>query len=208
MNLNGMAYPDPHPAWGVCADELLFYTSRYAPYTTRRLVELGEGQGFDTTGFQARNMTPNQRACMARLLSFPPDPYTARAIGELAAVVAKANASIPEVAQEIAGRCWVRPYLQLSPARPRHSTDLGNVHPVEVLRHLGLRYGFSVRIDGHQVWVNDARCRRLLRNGPAREADNVIEALDALNRMRYEVHLDHPRYAYASTSKRAQAYQR
>ena len=208
MNLNGMAYPDPHPAWGVCADELLFYTSRYARHTAHRLVDLGEGKGFDITGFQARNMTPKQRACMARLLSFPPDPYTARAISELAVVVVKDKAPIPEAAREIAGRCLIRPYLQLNPARPRRSTGLGKVQPTEVLRHLGRRYGFPVRIDGRHVWINDARCRRLLRNGPTRAADNVLEALDALRRIHYQIHLDHPRYAYATDNEPVHAGQR
>ena len=181
----------------MCADELLFYTSRYATYATKRLAELYEGRGVAAADAQARDfhacdMTREQRACMAQLLSLPPDPDTARAIHELTGAVANGATRIPGTVRETAGRCRARPYLRLTPNRPRHSTGLADTHPTEVLRHLGRRYGFPVRIYGRHVWLDDARCRRLLTSGPAKQARNVKEVLRALQRLSYRIHLDHP----------------
>ena len=188
MNLNGKAFPDPHPAWGVCADELLFHTSRYADYTARRLSALSAGAADGMSGFQAHRMDPRQRACMALLLSFPPAPRTARAISQLAGAVAALERGVPEEVRRVAGECRARPHMRLTARRPKRSTGLNAVHPTDVLLHLGRRYGFGVRIMGRRVWLDRLRCDRLLKSENARVRHNLQEVLQHLNRAGYAVY--------------------
>lgn len=189
MNLNGKSVPNPHRAWGVCADELLFYTSRYAGYTARRLLEFGAGPDCDMTGFDARDMTPVQRSCMARLLALAPVPLVARAVATLTTTVATGEPQVPKDVRKVAGKCRVRPHLQIVPSRPGHSAGLAGAPVSDVLRHLGRRYGFRVVIAGRHVWLNDPRLARLLQRTGSRQARNVQEVLDALQRGEYRLHL-------------------
>jgi hypothetical protein len=189
MNLDGKSVPNPHPAWGVCADELLFYTSRYAGYTGRRLLELGAGRDFDMRGFQASHMSPVQRNCMARLLALAPNPSVVRAMATLAATVATGEPQVPKAVRKVAGKCRARPHLQIAPSRPRHSAGLAGAAPCDVLRHLGRRYGFRVVIAGRHVWLNEPRLARLLQRTGSRQARNVQEVLGALQRREYRLHL-------------------
>lgn len=188
MNLSGKAYPEPHPAWHGCAEELLFYTSRYAVHAARRLSDLAEGQEIRLDGFQAQRMNDAQRSCMARLLSFPPDPYTARSIGALVAAVAAGDAAVPEAAREIAAGCRPPPFLQLTAPRPRVSTGLAGADPVDVLRHLGRRYGFPVRVAGpRSLGLDGARMAELLSRAAPRVRRNLQEVLQRLNRSGYTI---------------------
>jgi hypothetical protein len=174
---------------------LLFYTSRYATHVAQRLTALAENQPVSLDGFRAQHMNPEQRACMSRLLSFPPDPYTARAIAALAAAVAAGSGGVPAAAQAIAGRCATRPFLQVAAVRPRVSTGLAELGPVEALRHLGRRYGFPVQVVGRRVHIDTARVSGLVAADNAVVRHNLLEILQALSRAGYTVVTEDLRYA-------------
>lgn len=200
MNLAGRTYPKPHPEWRVCTDELLFYTSRYATYTAARLAVLAEHQPISLDGFRAQHMSGEQRACMARLLSFPPDPYTARAIGDLVAAVAAGRADVPDGANAIAGHFAARPFLQVAPLRPRVSTGLSELDPVDALRHLGRRYRFPVRVIGREVHIDGVRGGGLVAGSNANMRHNLLEVLQAVSRAGYTVVAENPRHMPAAKS--------
>ena len=188
MNLDGKCYPEPHPAWGVCADELLFHTSRYAVYTARRLAALANVPATDLAGFHASRMDAEQRACMARLLARPPQLDTAKAIVRLASAVADQETGVPEDVRWLAGRCGVSPHIQLLSARPHRSTGLAKVNPADVLRHFGRRYGFDVRIQGQRIWLDSRRFEVVLGSSNSRVQRNIEEVLQDLSRAGYTVY--------------------
>ena len=189
MNVGSCYLPPPHREWGQCAEELLFYTSRYSVHTQSCLVRLSGNSKVSLAGYQAEKLDPRQKFCMARLLSRPPSEAFAGAIIQLVEEVAGGGKSVPTGVLDLLGNNQPIPYFRTLVSRPRQSSGLEQVSAEELIRHLASRYHFPLRLRGRVIWLDSERIDQLLHSRRAQIRRNMIEALRYLNRSGYLVHL-------------------
>lgn len=72
MNALKIHCPVCHQKFGDCAEELLFYTSRYYGYTEKFLARLACQPGFSMVGYEANKLSPQQRKVLTGLLTKSP----------------------------------------------------------------------------------------------------------------------------------------
>lgn len=189
MNLEGRYYPDPHPGWGQCAEELFFYSSRYLAHTAKMLQRLCGFKHVELGGYRASQLDKAQRACLAKILASPPNGEAGRKIMVLVSSLVgqdPGNQGAPDVPC-VDDSPLARPFLRLAVSRPRCSSGLHRVHPLDPIRHLGRRYGFPVVIENGVVLLDCRRCNQFLYSADKRISRNMIEALQCLNRAGYGV---------------------
>ena len=81
--VDGSFYPEFHPGWGGCAEELFHYTSRYFTYTEAFLRNLADQRQFSMSGYQATDLTTGQRRLLAAILADAPNCRSARDITQI-----------------------------------------------------------------------------------------------------------------------------
>lgn len=175
MNVNQQFFPRPHPEWGCCFEELFFYTSRYAGLSVVRLAKLC-GQPVPTVnGYRASQLTNSQRYRLAEWFALPPSTESAAGILNIISLPTKRR------------QRGSPPFLGLLHDRPRQSSGIARVHPLSQFKHLANRYHFDVSVSGNHVVIDCQRLDRLLQHGSARVQQNLLEALQCLNRAGYQV---------------------
>jgi hypothetical protein len=82
-NVEGRVYPEFHPGWGGCAEELFHYTSRYYAYAEAFLRNLTGDRNFSMAQFRATDLSEAQKELMALILSCEPGEKSGQAIVQI-----------------------------------------------------------------------------------------------------------------------------
>jgi hypothetical protein len=153
--VDGLYYPDFHPGWGGCADELFHYTSRYFVCTQAFLRNLADQRQFNMSGYQAGNLSKTQRHLMAAILAGEPDLHSARGITQIVRSVINGESGISDALTEA-----YREYLNVIPQdaelvhshrRDHHSQP--DVAPLDPFLNLAGRLNLPVAVHTRRVEV-------------------------------------------------------
>ena len=153
--VDGFYYPEFHPGWGGCAEELFHYTSRYIVCTEAFLRNLADQRQFNMSGYQAAKLSEEQRRLMAAILSNKPDCRSARAVTQIVRAVINGEGQISEELEES-----YRDHLNVIPkgvqlvysGKP-HRTGIGDVAPLDPFLNLAARLSLPVAVRGHHVEI-------------------------------------------------------
>ncbi len=189
MNVDNRFYPRPHPGWGQSAEDLFFYTSRYAHHSKRMLEKMCGRQATDTTGFRASGIDPAQRLKLAQVFACPPSVKNATRL--LALISEFSGAAIKSGKINRRSAKTPRPFMQDALERPAHASASLQTHPLSELDYLAQRYHFVVNVKANTVWLDSECCNRLLQHGSVCVRDNLLEVLQHLNRCGYQVRSGH-----------------
>jgi hypothetical protein len=153
--VDGLYYPEFHPGWGGCADELFHYTSRYFVCTQAFLRNLADQRQFNMSGYQASNLSKTQRYLMAAILAAEPDQPSARGITQIVRAVINGESAISNSLAETYGD-----YLNVLPAdvelihpHKAHHYKQPNVAPLDPFLNLAGRLKLPVAVHTHHIEV-------------------------------------------------------
>jgi hypothetical protein len=153
--VDGLYYPEFHPGWGGCADELFHYTSRYFACTQAFLRNLADQRQFNMTGYQANHLSKIQRHLMAAILAGEPDLHAARAITQVVRAVINGESAISDSLAET-----YRNYLNVIPddvelthSHRAHSHNPPDVAPLDPFLNLAGRLKLPVAVHTHHLEV-------------------------------------------------------
>jgi hypothetical protein len=153
--IEGVYYPEFHPGWGGCAEELFHYTSRYIACTEAFLRNLADQRQFNLSGYRASLLSDEQRRLMAAVLAGPPDQVAARAVTQLVRSVISGEKQLSEgLLSQFQDQLKVIPegvplvYADL----PRRSAS-PDVAPLDPFLNLADRLSLPVAVRGHHVEV-------------------------------------------------------
>jgi len=156
FKLDGKFYPQLDKGWGGCSEELFHHTSRYYRYTEVFLCNLTGRRDYSMGGYQAEDITMEQRILMAAILSCKPTKETGEDVIRLVeAVVAGAEDIGNELEQRYRDRMAIIPLdKELSYNHRCHPHELPlDVSPLEPFLALAQRLQLPVAVNGHCVDV-------------------------------------------------------
>ncbi|MGD8912993.1 MAG: endonuclease [Candidatus Thiodiazotropha sp.] len=153
--VDGLYYPDFHPGWGGCADELFHYTSRYFVCTQAFLRNLADQRQFNMSGYQAGNLSKTQRHLMAAILAGEPSLQSAR---DITLIVRSVINGEREISAPIVDT--YRDYLDVIPQsaklihvqRAHHHNQL-DIAPLDPFLNLAGRLNLPVAVHTHHLEV-------------------------------------------------------
>jgi hypothetical protein len=178
-NVDGRYYPEFHPGWGGCAEELFHYSSRYAAYTEAFLRNLSDQRQFTLSGYQPALLSEIQRRVMAAILSGPPDNASARDITSLIRSVIRGDSSVDQALSErYQDRLKVIPEgVVLAYANHHHQPDLRQVAPLDPFLNLATRLQLPVAVHDHHLEVSLKQLAEYLDAPNATLRSNLQEAI-------------------------------
>ncbi|MES9942051.1 MAG: endonuclease [Candidatus Thiodiazotropha sp. 6PLUC2] len=162
MNLNhhakyvdGLYYPDCHPGWGGCAEELFHYTSRYFAYAEAFLRNLTDQRQFNMSGYQATRLSTGQRRLMAAILANRPDCRSARDITQIVRGVINGEESVSqELTDHYQDQLKIIPEnVELVYSGKTHHSELPKVEPLDPFLNLAARLKLPTAVRGHHVEI-------------------------------------------------------
>ncbi|MEJ2406732.1 MAG: endonuclease [Candidatus Thiodiazotropha sp.] len=153
--VDGVYYPEFHPGWGGCAEELFHYTSRYIACTEAFLRNLADQRQFNLSGYRANLLNDAQRRLLAAILAAPHDQIASRAIPQLVRSVISGEKQISETLLD-----QFRDQLKIIPEgvplvyadRPQRTTP-PDVAPLDPFLNLADRLSLAVAVRDHHVEV-------------------------------------------------------
>ncbi|MET0065855.1 MAG: endonuclease [Candidatus Thiodiazotropha sp.] len=153
--IDGIHYPEFHPGWGGCAEELFHYTSRYIACTEAFLRNLADQRQFSLSGYQAGLLSDEQRRLLAAVLAGPPDRDAARAITQLVrCVVAGESRPSESLVDQFREQLKTIPEgVTLVYANLPRRTDPADVAPLDPFLNLATRLSLPVAVHGHHLEV-------------------------------------------------------
>jgi hypothetical protein len=153
--VNGLYYPECHPGWGGCAEELFHYTSRYSAYTEALLRNLSDQRQFSLSGYQAASLGDEQRRLMAAILAHQPSCRTARDITQLirAVVNGKAPASMDLMTRYQDQLKVIPKDVELVYCGKSHHHEMPEVAPLDPFLNLASRLKLPVAVHGNHVEI-------------------------------------------------------
>jgi hypothetical protein len=153
--VDGLYYPEFHPGWGGCADELFHYTSRYFVCTQAFLRNLADQRQFNMSGYQARNLSKTQRHLMAAILAGEPNLQSARGITQIVRSVINGESEISNTLTET-----YRDYLNVIPedaeliySHRRNHHNQPDVAPLDPFLNLAGRLNLPVAVHTHHIEI-------------------------------------------------------
>ncbi|MES9972473.1 MAG: endonuclease [Candidatus Thiodiazotropha sp.] len=153
--VDGLYYPEFHAGWGGCAEELFHYTSRYFACTQAFLRNLADQRQFNMSGYQANNLSKNQRYLMAAILAFEPDLQSARGVTQIVRAVINGESEISESLADS-----YRDALNLIPQDAElvysfrtHHHRQPDIAPVDPFLNLAGRLNLPVAVHKHHLEV-------------------------------------------------------
>jgi hypothetical protein len=153
--VDGLYYPEFHPGWGGCADELFHYTSRYFVCTQAFLRNLADQRQFNMSGYQANNLSKTQRHLMAAILAGEPNLQSARSITQIVRSVVNGESEISDALAET-----YRDYLNVIPedaelihSHRTHHHNRQDVAPLDPFLNLAGRLNLPVAVHTHHIEV-------------------------------------------------------
>ena len=156
FKLDGKFYPQLDKGWGGCSEELFHHTSRYYRYTEGFLRNLARRRDYCMGGYQAEDLTVEQRILMAAILSCKPTKETGEDVIRLVeAVVAGTEDIDNELEQRYHDRMAIIPQnKELSYNHSCHPHKLPlDVSPLEPFLALAHLLQLPVAVNGHCVDV-------------------------------------------------------
>jgi hypothetical protein len=153
--VDGLYYPEFHPGWGGCADELFHYTSRYFACTQAFLRNLADQRQFNMSGYQASNLSKTQRHLMAAILAGEPDLHSARAVTQVVRTVINGKSGISDsLAESYQDFLNVIPDdVELTHSHRTHNRSLPDVAPLDPFLNLAGRLKLPVAVHTHHLEV-------------------------------------------------------
>jgi len=186
-NIEGHYYPEFHFGWGSCAEELFHYTSRYYPYTEAFLRNLADMREFRMSGYQANQLSTDQRKLMAAILSYRPDMHSARDIIDLVSTTLRGEGGVrPEHITRYRYRLKQIPRgvkLLFRDARSRPNLD--EVSPLDPFLNIAERLMIPVAVKDHHVEVSLNALAEHLDSPNPRVRANLQEAVLRLHNAGY-----------------------
>ncbi len=178
-NVDGDFYPEFHPGWGSCAEELFHYVSRYAPYTEAFLRNLADQRQFSLSGYVPAKLSGKQRRLMAAILSSPPDRDSARALTCLVRAVRTGDLTVdPSLADRYRERLDIIPEgaTLVYAARSPH-IDHGEVAPIDPFLNIAKRLKLPVAVHEQRVEVSLKQLAEHLDSPNATLRSNLQDAI-------------------------------
>ncbi|MCG7997770.1 MAG: endonuclease [Candidatus Thiodiazotropha taylori] len=153
--VDGLFYPECHPGWGGCAEELFHYTSRYSAYTEALLRNLSDQRQFNMSGYQAANLSHEQRRLMAAILAHKPCCRTARDITQIIRGVINGEPHVSEaLTSHYEDQLKVIPKdVELVCSGKAHPHETPDVAPLDPLLNLASRLQLPVAVRGSHVEI-------------------------------------------------------
>ncbi|MET0089464.1 MAG: endonuclease [Candidatus Thiodiazotropha sp.] len=153
--IDGVYYPEFHPGWGGCAEELFHYTSRYIACTEAFLRNLADQRQFNLSGYRASMLNDEQRRLMAAVLAGPPDQVAARAITQLVRSVISGEQQLSEgLLNQFQDQLKVIPEgVSLVYADLPQRGETPDVAPLDPFLNLADRLSLPVAVRGHHVEI-------------------------------------------------------
>ena len=192
-NVDGHFYPEFHPGWGSCAEELFHYISRYATCTEAFLRNMADQRQFSLSGYTPTHLSERQRRLMAAILSVPPDRKAARA---LTCIIRAARNGSPEVDESLEDH--YRDRLKVIPegaalvyAERTPTIDRGDVAPLDPFLNLAQRLKLPVAVHDHHVEIALKQLAEHLDSPNATLRSNLQEAILRLHHAGYVLR-NHP----------------
>ncbi|MES9865894.1 MAG: endonuclease [Candidatus Thiodiazotropha sp. LLP2] len=161
MNLNhakyvdGLYYPDCHPGWGGCAEELFHYTSRYFTYTEAFLRNLTDQRQFSMAGYQATRLSTEQRRLMAAILANRPDCRSARDITQIVRAVINGEELVSKaLTADYQDQLKIIPEnMELVYSGKTHHSEIPKIEPLDPFLNLASRLMLPTAVWGHHVEI-------------------------------------------------------
>jgi hypothetical protein len=153
--VDGLFYPECHPGWGGCAEELFHYTSRYGAYTESLLRNLSGQRQFNMTGYQAAKLSAEQRRLMAAILTHQPCCRTARDITQIIRAVTNGEThASTELMIRYEDQLKVIPKdVKLVYCGKSHHHEMSEVSPLDPFLNMASRLKLPVAICGNHVEI-------------------------------------------------------
>ncbi|MET0027029.1 MAG: endonuclease [Candidatus Thiodiazotropha sp.] len=153
--IDGVYYPEFHPGWGGCAEELFHYTSRYIACTEAFLRNLADQRQFNLSGYRASMLSDEQRRLMAAVLAGPPDQVAARAITQVVRSVISGEQQLSEdLLTQFQDQLKVIPEgVPLVYADLPQRGEAPDVAPLDPFLNLADRLSLPVAVRGHHVEI-------------------------------------------------------
>ncbi|MEJ2619941.1 MAG: endonuclease [Candidatus Thiodiazotropha sp.] len=154
--MNGLYYPECHPGWAGCAEELFHYTSRYSAYTEALLRNLSGQRQFNMSGYRAANLGDEQRRLMAAILFHQPSCRTARDITQLIrAVVNGETQANTDLMSRYQDQLKVIPKdVELLYCGKSQHHEMPAVAPLDPFLNLAVRLKLPVAVCGNHVEID------------------------------------------------------
>ncbi len=151
--VDGLFYPECHPGWGGCAEELFHYTSRYGAYTEGLLRNLSGQRQFNMSGYQAANLSNEQRRLMAAILAHKPCCSTARDITQIIRGVINGESRVSEeLTSRYADQLKVIPKdVELVCCGKAHHHEMPEVAPLDPFLNMASRLKLPVAVRGNRL---------------------------------------------------------
>jgi hypothetical protein len=153
--IDGVYYPEFHPGWGGCAEELFHYTSRYSTCTEAFLRNLADQRQFNMAGYQAADLNDDHRRLLAAILANKPDRGSARAITQIVRSVINGDAQAShELKQQYQDQLSAIPEGMplIYTGNPHHSGTC-EVAPLDPFLNLASRLNLPVAVRGHHIEI-------------------------------------------------------
>jgi hypothetical protein len=153
--VDGLFYPEYHPGWGGCAEELFHYTSRYFAYTEAFLRNLADQRQFNMSGYQAANLNNDQRRLMAAILAEQPGRRSARDITQIVRGVIHGESPIYEELTTRYHDCLktIPIGVELVYSDKHHQVDTPEVAPLDPFLNMASRLRLPVAVRDHHVVI-------------------------------------------------------
>jgi hypothetical protein len=194
-HMEGLYYPPFHRGWGSFSEELFYHTSRYYGVTEGFLRSLTGYQGFTMSGYNAANLSENQRPVMAAILTHAPTRDTGLAVISIVEAVTRGDT---DVDTSLCERYPPHPTVAFADERPAEdvATPLPlDVRPLEPWLSMAERLLMPVAVRDHHVEVDmEVLARHLDSPNPVIRTNLqtcIMELHEAGYRLRNHPHLTH-----------------
>jgi hypothetical protein len=201
--VDGLYYPECHPGWGGCAEELFHYTSRYSGYTEAFLRNLADQRQFNMSGYQAANLVGEQRRLMAAILANQPNCRSARAVTQVIRAVINGEEQISEeLAANYCDQLSVIPKgVELLYSGKSHHSDLREVAPLDPFLNMASRLNLPVAVMGRHIEIPLKKLAQHLDSANSSLRNSLQEAVLQLHFSGYQLK-NHPGLTHKTARQR------
>jgi hypothetical protein len=201
-NVEGHVYPEFHPGWGGCAEELFHYTSRYYAYTEAFLRNLTDDRSFSMAQYRAAALSEEQRELMALILSCEPEKRSGLAIVLIVNAVRMQKKFVNPDHVEYYRR-QAKPARAIESShhnRPNHMAGSVDLSPIDPFLNLAERLYLPVAVREHHVETSLQQLASHLDSPDSRIRTNLQNAIIQLHMAGYPLR-NHPGLTHADAKE-------